>query len=235
MNRPLFEGKLIRLVALEPERDAEIIASWGKDSDYQRLLDISPAVRYNARLVRSWYEKEGQQGHAFMIQTLVDGQMIGFIELGGFDWAAGTAWVGIGIGEREYQGKGYGTDAMMALLFYAFTELNLHRVNLNVFPITTGRFAATKRQVTGMKARNVSASSGKTSAGRAGYGDPAIGLGTDPGAGRERNTNGCHCSGLNLSNDQPWRNKYDGDAGILPEAHPFWEAAKPMALPLWGR
>ena len=133
MNRPLFEGKLIRLVALEPERDAEIIASWGKDSDYQRLLDISPAVRYNARLVRTWYEKEGQQGHAFMIQTLVDGQMIGFIELGGFDWAAGTAWVGIGIGEREYQGKGYGTDAMMALLFYAFTELNLHRVNLNVF------------------------------------------------------------------------------------------------------
>jgi RimJ/RimL family protein N-acetyltransferase len=41
--------------------------------------------------------------------------------------------VGIGLGEREFWGKGYGTDAMRIILRYAFTELNLHRVTLNVF------------------------------------------------------------------------------------------------------
>ena len=133
MKKNLFEGNLIRLLALDSERDAAKIASWGRDSDYQRLLDTSTAVRYNSKMVQNWYEKEGNSRHDFVIQTLEGDVTIGFIELGGFDWAAGTAWVGIGIGEKDYRGKGYGTDAMKVLLAYAFTELNLHRVNLNVF------------------------------------------------------------------------------------------------------
>ena len=69
----------------------------------------------------------------FMIHTLADDKVIGFIELDGFDWSAGTGWVGIGIGDTDFRGKGYGTDAMRILVEYAFTELNLHRVNLDVF------------------------------------------------------------------------------------------------------
>lgn len=133
MNKNLFEGPLIRLIPMDVERDAAKMAAWGRDSEYQRLLDMSPAVRFNAKLVQNWYEKAENGGHSFMIQTLVDDLIIGFIELDGFDWAAGTAWVGIGVGEREYRGKGFGTDAMKVLLHYAFTEMNLHRVNLNVF------------------------------------------------------------------------------------------------------
>ena len=41
--------------------------------------------------------------------------------------------MGIGIGERDCWGKGYGTDAMRVVLRFAFVELNLHRVGLNVF------------------------------------------------------------------------------------------------------
>jgi RimJ/RimL family protein N-acetyltransferase len=42
------------------------------------------------------------------------------------------AWVGIGIGEREFWGKGYGTEMMKLCLQYAFTELNVHRVSLGL-------------------------------------------------------------------------------------------------------
>jgi len=41
--------------------------------------------------------------------------------------------VGIGIGEREYWGKGYGSDAMNLILRFAFETLNLKRVSLTVF------------------------------------------------------------------------------------------------------
>jgi len=58
---------------------------------------------------------------------------LGLVGLDGILWNQGTAWVGIGIGEREYWGKGYGTDAMRTILHYGFDELNLHRVSLNVF------------------------------------------------------------------------------------------------------
>ena len=67
------------------------------------------------------------------MHTVSDDRVIGFIELGGYDWADRNAWVGIGIGDPEYRGKGYGTESMQLLLGYAFKGLNLHRVNLNVF------------------------------------------------------------------------------------------------------
>jgi RimJ/RimL family protein N-acetyltransferase len=69
----------------------------------------------------------------FMIRALQDDRIIGEIGLDGVSWSNGNAWVGISIGEKEYWGKGYGTDALQVLLRYAFTELNLHRINLTVF------------------------------------------------------------------------------------------------------
>ena len=42
-------------------------------------------------------------------------------------------YVAIGIGEPDFWGKGFGSDAMRLMLRYGFTELNLHRVSLNVY------------------------------------------------------------------------------------------------------
>ena len=69
----------------------------------------------------------------FSIRTLQDDLLIGDVGLDGVLWNHGDAFVGIGIGDREYWGKGYGTDAMRLILRYAFCELNLQRVSLNVF------------------------------------------------------------------------------------------------------
>jgi RimJ/RimL family protein N-acetyltransferase len=44
-----------------------------------------------------------------------------------------VAWLGIGIGDREQWGKGYGREAMELVLRYGFHELNLHRIQLTVF------------------------------------------------------------------------------------------------------
>jgi RimJ/RimL family protein N-acetyltransferase len=41
-------------------------------------------------------------------------------------------WLGISIGERDYWGRGYGTDAMRLAVQYAFVELNLRRVSLGL-------------------------------------------------------------------------------------------------------
>lgn len=47
------------------------------------------------------------------------------------------AMLGIAIGEREYRGKGYGTEAIGLLLDYAFNLLNLNNVMLGVFSYNT--------------------------------------------------------------------------------------------------
>jgi RimJ/RimL family protein N-acetyltransferase len=66
----------------------------------------------------------------FRLRTLDGDRMIGAIALADVQWVHRTAMfgIGIGIGEREYRGKGYGSDAIRLILRYAFEELNLYRV-----------------------------------------------------------------------------------------------------------
>jgi RimJ/RimL family protein N-acetyltransferase len=44
-----------------------------------------------------------------------------------------SAELGIGIGESAYRSRGYGTDAVRAIVRFAFDEMNLNRVELGVF------------------------------------------------------------------------------------------------------
>jgi RimJ/RimL family protein N-acetyltransferase len=132
MNKVDLAGKLVHLVPFEPDRHAALLAAWNKDSEYGRLLDSSPAMLYTEKQAKEWIEKEAPQ-FFFMIQTLADEKPIGLVELNGVNWTFRDSYVGIGLGEREYWGKGYGTDAMTVILRYAFRELDLRRVSLTVF------------------------------------------------------------------------------------------------------
>jgi RimJ/RimL family protein N-acetyltransferase len=133
MNSELFTGKLVRLAAFNPEVDAEIAARWSRDTEYHRLGDNDPAYPQSVKQAKAWLGHDSDSHFSFMIRTLTDDRLIGGIGLWLESWAHGEAWVGIGIGEREGWGHGFGTDAMGLILRYAFTELNLHRVSLGVF------------------------------------------------------------------------------------------------------
>ena len=133
----LLQGDLVRLAAVNPENDSKLFAKWGRDAEYLRMLDTSPVRQWSERQYKKWFkedlEKEKRDDFLFLICTLENDEAIGFIELDGVHWSHGESYVGIGIGERECWSKGYGTDAMKVVLRYAFEELNLHRVSLNVF------------------------------------------------------------------------------------------------------
>lgn len=135
MNTDLLRGRLVRLTAEDPETIAKLFSQWSADSEYLRLEDWDPARRFSVKGVQKWIEKENEKGEnpIFTIRTLEGDRIIGEIGLDGIHWTHGDCFVGIGLGEREFWGKGYGTDAMKIILRYAFTELNLHRVTLDVF------------------------------------------------------------------------------------------------------
>ncbi len=137
MDRPLLRGERVRLTAVNPEADAEASARWTRDTEYWRLNTTDPASPWTARSVKEFMERGQQEerddDYSFSIRLLESDRLIGWISLDGVDWPNGDAWVGIGIGERDCWGKGYGTDAMRVLLRYAFMELNLHRVSLSVY------------------------------------------------------------------------------------------------------
>lgn len=136
-NQDLFCGELVRLAADESQLLAEKYAAWGNDSEYQRLLDSFPANLYSVKKRKEWVEKNfgepNDNSFFFTIHALDDDRLLGEVELDGICWNQGDSLVGIGLGEREAWGKGYGTDAMRLILRFAFCELNLRRVTLNVF------------------------------------------------------------------------------------------------------
>jgi len=135
MDNDIFTGQMVHLVAVDLEKDTNIFASWDQDSECQRLWNSEVALRYSPSKIRKFLEEELHSMHMFVIERIEDGRKIGVVDLSGFNWTVGNAWVGIGIGERDLWGKGYGTDAMRVLLRYAFHELNLNRVTLNVFDV----------------------------------------------------------------------------------------------------
>jgi len=139
MDADLFRSERVRLAAPNAESDAEMFARWSQDAEYLRLLDSEAARPRSAQQAKEMFkehmepEEPRPDAFNFVIRTLADDRLIGFVGLDGVRWTHGDAFLGIGIGEREYWDKGYGTDALRLLLRYAFTELNLHRVSLTVF------------------------------------------------------------------------------------------------------
>ena len=132
----LFRGELVRLSAIDPEELGKSFSRWSRDSEFKRLLDFDPARMHSAKATKEWMEKhmeEKKDAFWFSIQTLEDNRLLGDIDVTVTNWASRDAFVGLGIGERDFWGKGYGTDAMKLILRYAFLELNLRRVTLSVF------------------------------------------------------------------------------------------------------
>lgn len=125
-------GKLVRLAMPDCEEDARIMAGWSRDGEYMRLANGEPAMIYPSKHVNDWIHETEDKVH-FMIRTLADDRLIGECDLSDFNWPVGNAWVGIGVGERDFWGQGYGTDAMRLLVRYGFEELGLRRISLTVF------------------------------------------------------------------------------------------------------
>lgn len=135
LENNLLTGKLVRLAAIDPEKTSAAWAKWGLNSEYLRLSDVDPAIIHSPKAVREWIEKhlEDWLTYEFEIRTIDGDQAIGSIGLDEKIKVHGESFVGIGIGEPEFWGRGYGTEAMQLILTYAFMELNLHRVSLDVF------------------------------------------------------------------------------------------------------
>ena len=136
--KDIFKGELVRLSAFDAAELAKAYTNWTRDSELMRLLDGGASVLHSAKAGADFFEKmikdNSPADHFFSIRKLDDNRLLGDINLDVInEWGSRDAFVGIGIGDRNDWGKGYGSDAMKILLRFAFTELNLRRVTLNVF------------------------------------------------------------------------------------------------------
>src|SRR5487761_1336088 len=129
----LFHGELIRLAAPRAG-DAETISRWSEDGEYRRLADTdAPRPLPPAFFAERDEASEPRlDGYEFRIRTLEDDRLVGFVALFSIEWANGHGWVAIGIGDESDRGKGFGKEAVRLLQRFAFHELGLRRLSLDV-------------------------------------------------------------------------------------------------------
>lgn len=134
ISSSLLKGEKVKLTAIN-EKDIETIAKWYSDIDFLRFFDAAPALPKTEQQLGQWV-KSIQDSHdsiAFAIRPIEEEAIVGYIELDRILWVHGVATVGIGIGTGEHRRKGYAKEALKLLMELAFNELNLHRLQLNVF------------------------------------------------------------------------------------------------------
>jgi RimJ/RimL family protein N-acetyltransferase len=134
--RDLFRGDLVRFTSEEPDARAKVEVQWQRDTEFHRLADSNPIRMESERKLKEWAEKQFENGfqperYPFSVRTLAEDKHIGFLILW-VDLIHNEARVGVGIGDRDFWGRGYGTDVMKLCLRYAFTELNVYRVSLGL-------------------------------------------------------------------------------------------------------
>jgi diamine N-acetyltransferase len=127
-------GKQVRLRAIERE-DVPAFLRWFNDPEVrQYLLLYKPMSKAEEE---RWVEarQEARDEFIFGIEALIGEEwvLIGNVGLVKIDWKNRAAALGIVLGEKEHWGQGYGTEATRLMLRFAFHELNLHRVELDVF------------------------------------------------------------------------------------------------------
>jgi RimJ/RimL family protein N-acetyltransferase len=116
--------------------DAELYRRWRAEAEPMALagwherapLSLAQVERRIARIA----DDQGKEVYTFVICVAEDERPIGEVMLTDLDRLNGSAQVGIFIGESDEWGKGYGTDAVNALVDFGFAELRLERIWLEV-------------------------------------------------------------------------------------------------------
>lgn len=85
------------------------------------------------------------ESFSFEIYYKPENKLVGQCGLHSFAWRDGRAQLGIVIGEREYWGRGIGTEAYQLLVRYGFTQLELHKIVATINAPNIGSQTAVQR------------------------------------------------------------------------------------------
>lgn len=127
----MIEGERVHLRALE-RSDVDLLWKWENDHEVMFFMaNPPPAPSHEWILKRYTALTTDPQKGAFIIETRDEPRRaIGLIDYYDLSIKNRNCWVSIEIGEKEYWGKGYGTDAMRTMLEYLFDTMHMHKVRL---------------------------------------------------------------------------------------------------------
>jgi diamine N-acetyltransferase len=125
----MLHGRRVRLRAVE-RADLPTFVQWFNDPLIQRRLGrVEPLSLAEEE---RWFEALQRSKTDLVYAIVVGDDLVGNCGLHRIDWRHRGAQLGIVIGDDAYRGQGLGGDAVRTLVEHAFTNLGLHRIDLEV-------------------------------------------------------------------------------------------------------
>ncbi len=143
MQSPFIIGDKLYLRGLKRSDLEGGYFAWLDDREVTQYMDSG--IFPNAMEKMEEFYRSTVLSHDNAIFAIVDKKTdkhIGNIKLGPINWISRFAPLGIMIGNKEFWGKGYGTEAIGLVVDYAFNRLNLHKVIAGVILINYGSVKA---------------------------------------------------------------------------------------------
>ena len=131
MEKEILEGNKVYLVPIG-NGDTKNIIKW-RNQPFVREMFLQRQL-LTEEIHKNWLNTMVRTGKVrqFIIYLKENDRPIGTVFLKNIDKEKKIAEYGNFIGESEYLGRGYGSDAGSTLLKYAFEELKLHKIFLRV-------------------------------------------------------------------------------------------------------
>jgi len=129
----MLKGENVYLRPIELN-DLNYLNAWKNDEETFKFLGggYQPiSIDQQAKWIESLIDLTGDTKR-YIITTFKDDIAIGMIGLYGINWIHRTAEMGLYIGEENYRGKGYASEAYGIIENYAKKYLNLRKLNLEV-------------------------------------------------------------------------------------------------------
>ncbi len=124
-NIIFLKGERVVLRPLEKE-DIPILKRWINDPEVRKYL--SAFTPQNNESEEKWVSSLSDSNTTIVFMIMVNDKPIGTMGIHHINWKDRHCTTGAMIGEKDYWGKGYGTEAKELLLEYIFNELNLNKV-----------------------------------------------------------------------------------------------------------
>lgn len=131
-RRVFLKGKLVTLRPVE-EGDISAIAKWLNDEEvtyYMFYGQFPMSISRTTKMIKE--QVESPNNVVLIIEDKKTNSPIGFGGLYDIHLTARKAELRVLIGEKDYWGKGYGTETVELLTFYGFDRLHLNKVWLGV-------------------------------------------------------------------------------------------------------
>jgi RimJ/RimL family protein N-acetyltransferase len=135
-NRKLvLKSERLGFVTLIRE-DVPTMTAWFQNLEYGVYLRGASNRPFTLEAETKWFEEKATPSQTlitFSILELETKRLIGTCSLMDINSVNATATLGIGIGETDCLGKGYGTEAVKLMVEYGMFFLNLYNIKLEVF------------------------------------------------------------------------------------------------------